>query len=152
MTTGPQHYAEAERLLTRADHFTDQGDTDIGIAVAVLAHGHALLAQAAAAGLAAAYPGGLPIADYYEWAETASVLHAPALDIRGPRGPVRPQDPFPILAAALRDFADEHPLAAEFTDPTRRDRIAGHLTAALLADRTDGIPHVPPPPDGTTTP
>ncbi|MFF0295580.1 hypothetical protein ACFYS8_13285 [Kitasatospora sp. NPDC004615] len=149
---GPDHYEMGAALAVRAERLAADFPAE-ALAVATTATAHATLALAAAVGISAGYPGGLlPITDFYRWSEVASVLRAPDLDVRGPRGHVRLADPFPVLVAALRAYADEHPLAAEFTDVERRDRIAEHLAAALLADRTDGAPYVPPQPDGPSQP
>lgn len=51
MTTGPDHYREAERLLDRAYHYTygDGADVAVGHAFAAAAQAHATLALASAA-------------------------------------------------------------------------------------------------------
>ncbi|MEV7212106.1 hypothetical protein AB0O31_03280 [Kitasatospora cineracea] len=154
MTTGPQHYAAAERLLARAVRAADDGHEGWAAALAAAAQGHALLAQVAAAGLAAAYPGGMPIPDYHEWAEAVSVLRAPALEVRGPDGrPVQPRDPAPVLAAALGAYAEAYPHHMWSVDSQAgRDRLADYLADALLIEPTDGTPYVPPPPDGPAQP
>ncbi|MFE2352233.1 hypothetical protein [Kitasatospora cineracea] len=154
MTTGPQHYATAGHLLARAVRAADDGQEGRAAALAVAAQSHALLAQVAAAGLAAVYPGGMPTADYYEWAEAVSVLRAPALEVRGPDGrPVQPRDPAPVLAAALGAYAEAYPHRMwSFDSQAGRDDLAEYLAAALLIEQTDGTPYVPPPPDGPAQP
>lgn len=48
--TGPEHYARAQHLLDRAEHFTygDGADPVVGAACAAQAQAHATLAQVAA--------------------------------------------------------------------------------------------------------
>ncbi|MYX14459.1 hypothetical protein GTY67_13735 [Streptomyces sp. SID8374] len=55
---GPQHYREAERLASRAHHFTygDGGDPAVGAALAAEAQVHATLALAAATAITAMSP------------------------------------------------------------------------------------------------
>lgn len=141
---GPDHYEAAAQLAARAAQLAADFPAE-ALTVATLAGAHATLALAAAVGISAGYPGGLlPVTDFYRWSEVASVLRAPDIDVRGPAGAVRPRDPYDVLTAALRAFAADNPLAADFTDPDRRDRIAEHLAAALVADRTDGPPATDP--------
>ncbi|MFI1767495.1 hypothetical protein ACH41H_36360 [Streptomyces sp. NPDC020800] len=77
MTTGPEHYREAERLLARAHHYTygDGADPLTGQALATEAIGHALLANAAATALNdnSHDEGGMPLEDYQAWQDTAGV-------------------------------------------------------------------------------
>lgn len=77
---GPTHYREAERLADRANYYTygDGGDPTIGAALAAEAQVHATLALAAATALndhgdGSINGGGMPVADWDAWKDTASV-------------------------------------------------------------------------------
>lgn len=48
MATGPEHYAEAERILDHAEEHAEKYDTDWYLAAVGAAQAHALLAVAAA--------------------------------------------------------------------------------------------------------
>jgi hypothetical protein len=80
--TGPEHYREAERLLTLADGF-DVSDAAVTLAAA---HAHATLALAAATALTDAGnaqttgDGGMPAEDYWAWLQAAGQRHAEAGD------------------------------------------------------------------------
>ncbi|MBK3524873.1 MULTISPECIES: hypothetical protein [Streptomyces] len=76
MSTGPEHYREAERLLkgSKNSHgalVIEEGTNEVLLA----AIGHALLANAAATALNdnSTDEGGMPLEDYRAWAEVAGV-------------------------------------------------------------------------------
>lgn len=67
--TGPQHYTEAERLITEHEAVQDHGVYTITPARLTVALIHATLAQAAATALAV--PGQLSLREYGDWQEAA---------------------------------------------------------------------------------
>ncbi|MFI9079173.1 hypothetical protein ACIGW8_22335 [Streptomyces sioyaensis] len=83
MTTGPEHYREAERLAGRAHHFTygDGADPVTGAALAAEAQVHATLALAAATAMGAPIDGepdsGLPQREAEAWYEVAGTKPQP---------------------------------------------------------------------------
>ncbi|MFD4830195.1 hypothetical protein ACFWPV_10120 [Streptomyces uncialis] len=81
--TGPEHYREAERLLTMAHHWTDGdgGDTELGAALAAEAQAHATLALAAATARQAPVGGdeiGMSRTEWYAWYAAAGTQHGKA--------------------------------------------------------------------------
>jgi hypothetical protein len=79
MSTGPQHYQEAERLAERSRAYTDSGDRAMGTAIALEAIIHMLGALTAATALNDTTDG-MPIDDYDEWRNTVGTPTAPAKD------------------------------------------------------------------------
>lgn len=82
MATGPDHYREAEWLLTRAHHYTygDGADPTTGAALATEALGHAMLANAAATAMSAPVDGaepGMGSPEFAAWYEVAGVKPQP---------------------------------------------------------------------------
>lgn len=80
--TGPEHYREAERLLTMAHRFTygDGADPTVGAALATEAQAHATLALTAATAMQAAVDGsepGMGSAEFSEWYQAAGVKPKP---------------------------------------------------------------------------
>ncbi|MFD4343433.1 hypothetical protein ACFWQ6_00875 [Streptomyces coelicoflavus] len=78
MASGPQHYQEAERLLTRAHFYTygDGGDPVTGAAFAAEAQVHATLALAAATAVSAPVDGaepGMSSSEWQAWHQAAGV-------------------------------------------------------------------------------
>lgn len=74
MATGPEHYREAERLLTDCTNSLGRLVIEDGTAeVLAAATAHALLAQAAATALNRPDGEGMVRDDYREWMHTASV-------------------------------------------------------------------------------
>lgn len=76
--TGPEHYREAESLLSMAHHWTygDGGDPTVGAGLAVEAQAHATLALAAATAMSAPVDGaepGMSTPEFAAWYGAAGV-------------------------------------------------------------------------------
>ncbi|MFE6868364.1 hypothetical protein ACFVFS_17580 [Kitasatospora sp. NPDC057692] len=69
--TGPEHYREAEALLSEASRNFLRGDDPMP--ALVTAQAHATLALAAATALSSSQEDGMGLADYEAWYATASV-------------------------------------------------------------------------------
>ncbi|MFE6816040.1 hypothetical protein [Streptomyces sp. NPDC057677] len=107
--TGPEHYREAERLLTMAHRFTygDGGDAAVGAALAAEAQAHATLALAAAQLTPAASSGAVTVfRAAYEHSPFPVGLYANAEAARAHcEGLV--SDEHPAAAALLFDWIED---------------------------------------------
>lgn len=70
--TGPEHYLEAEKLLSHAFGIEDRGSAE-DVCLLAEAHVHATLALAAATAVSGSRSGGMPLASYNAWHRIAGV-------------------------------------------------------------------------------
>ncbi|MFE2109262.1 hypothetical protein ACFXAF_25840 [Kitasatospora sp. NPDC059463] len=117
--TGPEHYRWAQQRLRMAWE-DDRSPESIAHLVAE-AGVHATLALAAATALGSPITNGMDLADYDEWVQAASETRTPP-----------PAAPATGLHAVLMD-ALFLCLPADLREHSQRDRLAAHLTTALIA-------------------